>query len=144
MGSEKSDDERDHADLQNMNLEQLTTFRITQAKTNTIRVLEEPQLPQGKSVSLLVTSGPLKGNHFNIQKPQVLIGRRGGDIEVSESNISRNHCVIQVHGLSALLVDLDSINGTFVNEEKIASCELGHMSEFRIGKTTVMLVFNPK
>lgn len=146
MGSEKLGDESDNAGQQKMNLSQLTTFLVTRAKakTKTVRVLEEPELPKDKSVSLLVTAGPLKGNSFKIQKPQVLIGRMGGDIEIPDPKISRNHCVIQVHGLTALLVDLDSVNGTLVNEEKIASCELEHMSEFRIGKTTLMLVFTPK
>ena len=81
----------------------------------------------------------MKGQVFPIEKPQVLISRNQGDIVIGDSQISRSHCVVEVHDLSALLVDLDSANGTFVEGRKIACCQLSHMSEFRVGGTTLML-----
>jgi S-DNA-T family DNA segregation ATPase FtsK/SpoIIIE len=98
----------------------------------------QPRMPQRRRVSLLVISGPLKGKSFPIEKPQVLLGRSGADIVVPDALVSRSHCVLEVHGKRALLVDLDSANGSFVDERKIASCELEHLSEFRIGNTTLM------
>ncbi|MBI3896089.1 MAG: FHA domain-containing protein [Acidobacteria bacterium] len=41
-------------------------------------------------------------------------------------------------------LDLNSANGTFVGEEKITHCELGHMSEFRVGSTTLMFTVTDK
>ena len=118
---------------------ELTTRLVSEAREKTAGMRTAPQLPKNKLVSLLVIGGPLKGKTFPIEKPQVLIGRTQGDIVIGDSQISRNHCVLEVHGTFALLVDLDSVNGTFVDGKKIASCQLNHMSEFRIGTTTIML-----
>lgn len=121
-------------------LTQAYTAMVTQARLKTVGMREEPELPKNRSVSLLVTDGASKGMSFPVQKPQVVIGRTTGDIVIADSQVSGMHCVVEVHGPSALLVDLESGNGTFVNGKKIVSCELDHMSEFRIGKTTVMFV----
>ena len=140
MVSQPPDEKRQNAVPQKSRLTQASTVLVTQARKKTVRMREEPELPRNGSASLLVTDGPLKGLSFPIPKPQVLIGRTGADIVISDSQISRQHCVVEVHGLTCLLVDLDSGNGTFVNGKKIASCELDHISEFRIGKTTMMFV----
>ena len=122
-------------------LDATATALITQArlKTKTIGTRVAPSLPKNKKVSLLVTGGPHKGKSFPLVKPQVLIGRTQADIVIEDSKVSRKHCVVEVHDLVALLVDLDSNNGTFVNGRKIASCELNHLAEFRVGATTLML-----
>ena len=127
---------------QKSKLTQASTILVSQARARTkaAHMREEPELPKNKSVSLLATDGPLKGLSFPIPKAQVLIGRTGADIAISDTLISRQHCVVEVHGFSALLVDLDSGNGTFFKGKKIANCELDHMSEFRIGTTTLMFV----
>ena len=130
-----------------LELDAQSTNLVTQARDRTAGLRTAAQLPQNKQVSLLVTAGPLKGKNFPITKPQVLIGRpqtegrSPADILVDDSKVSRKHCVLEVHGLAALLVDLDSVNGTFVNGRKIASCELMNLSEFQVGGTTFLLAF---
>lgn len=121
-------------------LDAIATALITQArqKTKTIGTRAAVSLPKNKKVSLLVTGGPFKGKTFPIHKPQVLIGRTQADIVIDDSKVSRKHCVVEVHDLVAVLVDLDSNNGTFVNGKKIASCELNHLSEFQVGASTLM------
>jgi Inner membrane component of T3SS, cytoplasmic domain len=119
----------------------VVTALITQAREKTRAVGERsaPKLPIQKKVSLLLTGGPLKGKTFPINKPQVLIGRTEADIVIDDSKVSRKHCVVEVHDMVALLVDLDSNNGTFVNGRKIASCELNHLAEFQVGSSTLTL-----
>ena len=126
----------------NGKLTQAQTALLTQArlKTKGTQIREKPELPIGRSVSLLVTEGPFKGESYPIQKAQVVIGRAEGDIVIHDRQISRLHCVMEVHGMTALVVDLESGNGTFWNERKASSFEIDHMSEFRIGKTTLMFV----
>ena len=99
------------------------------------------QLPSNKKVALSATSGPVKGQVFRLSKPQVVIGRTGTDVVLDDGEVSRKHCALEVHGLSALLVDLGSSNGTYVGEERITQRELQHLSEFRVGNTTLMLTF---
>ena len=117
---------------------QMTARCVSQARQKTAGMNTDPQLPKNKFVSLLAIEGPLKGKTFPFEKPQISIGRSKADIVIHDSKVSRLHCVVEVHGLFALLVDLDSANGTFVNGRKIASCRLDHMSEFRVGDTTMM------
>jgi pSer/pThr/pTyr-binding forkhead associated (FHA) protein len=97
-----------------------------------------PWIDRGKVVSLLVIDGPLKGKVFPVIKPRVLLGRGETDIVLEDSEISRKHCAVEVRGASALLVDLDSTNGTFVDDQRIETSQLEHMSEFRIGSTVMM------
>jgi len=107
-------------------------------KATMIRGNNRPWLARGKVISLVVIDGPLKGQVFPIVKPRVLLGRCEGDIVLEDSEISRKHCALEVHGTSAVLADLGSTNGTFVDDEKIETHELQHMSEFRLGSTVMM------
>ena len=99
------------------------------------------QLPKNKRVSLSATGGPLTGQVFRLSKAQVVIGRAGTDIVLADPEVSRKHCAIEVHGQTALLIDLGARNGTYVGEERITQHELQHLSEFRVGGTTLMLTF---
>ena len=107
-------------------------------KATMMRSNKRPWLDQDKVISLVVIDGPLKGQVFPIVKPRVLLGRCEGDIVLEDSEISRKHCALEVHGTSAMLADLSSTNGTFVDDEKIETHELQHMSEFRLGSTVMM------
>jgi len=107
-------------------------------KATMIRGSNKPWLDRDKVVSLVVIGGPLKGQVFPVIKPKVLLGRCEADIVLDDSEISRKHCAIEVHGTSAVLADLGSTNGTFVDDEKVETHELQHMSEFRLGSTVVM------
>lgn len=98
----------------------------------------KPWLDANKVTSLVVIDGPLKGQVFPILKPRVLLGRAEADIVLEDSEISRKHCAIEVHGTSAMVADLGSTNGTFVDDERIETSQLQHMSEFRLGSTVVM------
>ncbi len=97
-----------------------------------------PWLDQNKVISLVVLDGPLKGQVFPVTKPKLLLGRSEGDIVLEDPEISRKHCAIEVRGTSAVLADLGSTNGTFVDDERIDTHQLQHMSEFRLGSTVVM------
>jgi len=103
-----------------------------------IRGNSRPWLDQDKVISLVVLDGPLKGQVFPLTKPKVLLGRSEADIVLDDSEVSRKHCAIEVHGTSAVLADLGSTNGTFVDDEQIETHQLQHMSEFRLGSTVVM------
>ena len=133
------------SDESRLELDEHSTALLTRAQERTARLRTRAHFPKQKRVALLVTDGPLKGTNFPINKAQVLIGRptpdgsSEADVLIADSQISRKHCVLEIHGLTALLVDLDSINGTFVAGKRIASCELTHLSEFQVGRTTLVL-----
>lgn len=101
-------------------------------------------LPADKRLALSVTAGPLKGQVFPFSKPRMVVGRAGADIVVEDPEVSRKHCAVEVKGDAAMLVDLGSTNGTFVDERRVEMHALEHLAEFRIGGTTLMFTVSKK
>lgn len=104
---------------------------------------ERPELPEGKRVALSVTQGTMKGKVFPVNRPRVVLGRAGTDIVVDDPDVSRKHCVLEVYGPRAVLVDLDSTNGTFVGGVQAERHDLQHLTEFRIGSTVFLFTITP-
>ena len=102
------------------------------------------QLPLDKIVSLSVIDGPMKGKLFRITKPVISVGRVGTDIVIDDPEISRKHCALVINGQSATLSDLGTTNGTLVDGQRITTYELHHLSEFRVGASTVMFMVTAK
>jgi serine/threonine protein kinase len=106
---------------------------------------EEPvSFPPGTRVSLAILEGPRSGEVFKMPQPRVVIGRRGGNagalLELDDPEVSRTHAVLACHGKQIVLRDLDSTNGTFVDDRRIEEVELEDKMEFRIGRTRLMLI----
>jgi len=101
-------------------------------------------LPADKFISISVISGPSKGLVHKMEKPRAVIGRSGCDIEVNDPEVSRSHCAIEVKGDVVRLRDLDSTNGIYIEDERVRNAELQHLSEFRIGGTTILLQITPR
>lgn len=105
---------------------------------------DEPRLPADKNVTLLVTEGPLKGQSFHLSQPRVVLGRAGADVVLPDAEVSRKHCLVEVHGATATLVDLGSTNGIYVGGKRVESCELEHMMEFRVGSSVLIFTVSTK
>lgn len=103
-------------------------------------------LPPDKNVTVSVIAGPSKGLSHPMSKPRVVLGRKGGgaDVEIDDQEVSRWHCAIEVKPDVVRLRDLDSTNGTFVEDERVRAAELQHLSEFRIGSTVILVTITPK
>ena len=99
------------------------------------------ELPQDKTITISVIAGPAKGVTHQIRKPRLSIGRAGGgaDIEIDDPKVSRVHCALGVRHGSIRLCDLDSTHGTYVNDELVQTAELGHLSEFRVGSSLLLV-----
>ena len=119
--------------------EAATTDRvpITGAVRNTARQL---RLPADQRLSLACISGPDSGRIFEIDKPRVVIGRANADIVVADIQCSRQHAAIEVMDEHIFVVDLNSTNGTYVNDQRVNRAELDNRTEFEIGTTTLMLI----
>ena len=76
------------------------------------------------SWSLVADSGPEKGQVIPVLE-RVEIGRAlECDISVLEPGLSRKHCELVVEGDKLMIRDLGSVNGTWVNGDKIEEVEL--------------------
>ncbi len=111
-------------------------------KTSKLRkeMLDGLKLPETRKLSIAVISGNNAGEIFQISKPRMVIGRAEADILIQDLEASRTHAEIDVIGDRVVLHDLNSTNGTFVDEQKITSVTLENHSEFRIGSTVFMLI----
>jgi len=116
-----------------------TTDRVpvTGANRHATRPL---RLPTDQRLSLACISGPDSGRIFEIEKPRVVIGRANADIVVADIQCSRQHAAIEVMDDHIFVVDLNSTNGTYVNDQRVTRSELDNRTEFEIGTTTLMLI----
>jgi predicted Zn finger-like uncharacterized protein len=98
------------------------------------------QLPKDKRFSLAVIQGAATGQIFPISKTRTLIGRSGADINLDDPESSRQHAALEIVGDVAILRDLGSTNGTWVELERIEQHQLGNQQEFRIGSHVLMFI----
>lgn len=64
----------------------------------------------------------------------VTLGRdKDSDVVLDSLNVSRKHAVIFFQHGSPMILDLNSRNGTFVNDKRVTSAELQHGDVIRIG-----------
>ncbi len=104
------------------------------------------QLPADKIISLIVTSGQTNGTVYTLNKPRVILGRRGGgaDFEVDDAEVSRWHCAVELKDGAIWLKDLESTNGTYYDNERTRAAMLQDGIEFRIGSTVLRVSITPK
>lgn len=81
-----------------------------------------------------------------INKASMTVGRKAdNDISIDNPAISGHHCRISLQGGTYVVEDLDSTNGTFVNEKKVKMSGLHHNDVVGIAKhALVFLEDNPE
>ncbi len=86
-------------------------------------------------VQLIVEAGELKGRRFDIvDGASLTLGRSiQSDIQIPDQGISRAHCRIENLPEGVMLHDLNSSNGTLVNDEPITTQPLRDGDLIRIG-----------
>lgn len=83
--------------------------------------------------ALIAHDGPLEGSRFDFDD-ELTIGREGQGLTVDDPSVSRSHAVVRSTGESVTVEDLGSLNGTFVNGERIrATTTLAHGDVVTIG-----------
>ncbi len=98
------------------------------------------QLPKDRRFSLAVIQGPATGQIFPITKTRTVIGRTGADINVDDPEASRQHAAIEIVGDVALLRDLGSTNGTWIDLDRVEQQQISNQQEFRIGSHVLMFI----
>ena len=97
----------------------------------------------GAMPSLLVTGGPLSGHQLVVES-QLVLGRGEADIVIDDPEISRRHALMSTREGAIEIEDLDSLNGTWVNEHRIQSAvRLDTGDVIRLGQTTMMVEAPP-
>lgn len=84
---------------------------------------------------LIVLRGPNSGARFLLDADEVSSGRHpNSDIFLDDVTVSRRHAVFARAGEGYLVRDVGSLNGTYVNRERIDEAVLHQGDEVQIGK----------
>ena len=92
--------------------------------------------PAIEGPTLAVRSGGPQGAVFRLSQPSVAIGREpSSEVFLDDVTVSRRHATIEFSGRGAVLKDLGSLNGTYVNRRRIEADEpLESGDEIQVGK----------
>jgi len=91
-------------------------------------------LPAGTAL-LVVRRGPNAGSRFLLDSDITTAGRhRDSDIFLDDVTVSRRHAEFYRHGDRFTVRDVGSLNGTYVNQERIEETGLTGGDEVQIGK----------
>jgi hypothetical protein len=97
-------------------------------------------LPPGSAV-LLVMRGPNAGSRFRLDGDLTTAGRHpDSDIFLDDVTVSRRHAEFYRHGPRFTVRDVGSLNGTYVNRERIEEAELTAGDEVQIGKFRLLFL----
>jgi Nif-specific regulatory protein len=83
---------------------------------------------------LAAVSGKLKGAIFAINEDTLIIGREtAAGVCIADASVSRRHSQIEKKAEGFIITDLESLNGTFINDVPVKSRLLEHGDRVRIG-----------
>ncbi len=116
--------------------EQTTTFlEAVEDESEEIAEVEMPKDLHRGQVALVIRKGPDAGLRFIVDKPLVTIGRHPeSDIFLDDITVSRRHAEIKREGDGYVIEDKGSLNGTYLNRERIDIAPLNDGDEIQIGK----------
>lgn len=105
--------------------------RVTEWSTTSKKI---PLYP----IRLEVIQGESSGLAQDYQKIQVTIGRIGCDFVLSDKDLSRKHCLIEMLSRSSVfLKDLNSTNGTYLNGDAVSVSRLQDGDLIGIGSSII-------
>ena len=97
-------------------------------------------LPEGQAL-LVVKRGPNAGARFLLDQETTTAGRHPeADIFLDDVTVSRRHAEFRKNGDTFEVVDVGSLNGTYVNREPRNSQELTNGDEIQIGKFRLVFI----
>ena len=77
-----------------------------------------------------------------VEKTPLTIGRKpDNDIAIDNMAVSSHHARITMQGHTYMIEDLQSTNGTFLNEKRVISASLQHNDNILLGQHTLQFVY---
>ena len=97
-------------------------------------------LPEGSAL-LVVMRGPNAGSRFRLDGGLTTAGRHpDSDIFLDDVTVSRRHAEFERRGAYFHVRDVGSLNGTYVNRERIEEAQLTGGDEVQIGKFRLLFL----
>ena len=124
----------DHAEVESTTvglpkLEPLRNLPLDAEERSTVEAL-----PVGSAL-LVAHEGPNRGARFLLDQDKVTVGRHpDADIFLDDVTVSRQHATFEREGEGFRVVDTGSLNGTYINNDRVDSLLLRTGMELQIGK----------
>ena len=101
-------------------------------------------LPPGLAL-LVVRRGPNAGARFLLERDVTTSGRHpDSDIFLDDVTVSRRHAEFHRGPAGFTVRDVGSLNGTYVNRERVESATLNNNDEVQIGKFRLVFIAGPR
>jgi pSer/pThr/pTyr-binding forkhead associated (FHA) protein len=101
-------------------------------------------LPAGSAL-LVVRRGPNAGSRFLLDADVTTVGRSpDSDIFLDDVTVSRRHAEFRRDAGEFVVVDVGSLNGTYVNREPVDTAVLSTGDEVQIGKFRLVFLTGPR
>jgi hypothetical protein len=98
------------------------------------------ELPDGMGM-LVVRRGPNAGSRFVLDANVTALGRHpDSDIFLDDITVSRRHAVIGRVGDGYEVRDAGSLNGTYVDHERVDTAPLQHLADLQIGRFVLIFL----
>jgi len=89
---------------------------------------------------ILTYKNKVQKNYMVAPGADIGIGRDAGNqVVIDHPSVSGRHAKIRLSDKGLFITDMGSTNGTYVNEDKVADCQLAHQDWIRIGKHVVIV-----
>ena len=128
--------------------ENINNLTGTMGQTQSFNLMPDITLPNidmssqdSGRAELTIVRGPSTGERFILDIPEVSIGRDPNcEVFLNDRTVSRRHAHLSIQGGRAIIEDLGSLNGTWVDAAIVSSSELFNGSTIQIG--TFKMIFN--
>lgn len=102
------------------------------------------EIPKGLGAIAVFTDGSEKGRQFPLVFTRTVMGRKKGDILIRDLAVSSEHAAVDYRRGVFHVVDLDSKNGTFINEKKIRDQQILLDQDIRLGDSIFQIQLDPE
>ena len=92
---------------------------------------------------LISTRGAVSGSRYLLDEDEITVGRDPrADILLDDSTVSRSHAVFRRVNGAYSVIDAGSLNGTYVNRQRVDQKQLNNGDEIMIGKFRLVYFTN--
>ncbi len=101
---------------------------------------ELPHLAPGTAM-LVVVRGPNAGSRYLLDRDETTVGRHpDADIFLDDVTVSRRHALLRIDDEGVAVGDNGSLNGTYVNGERVEERHLATGDELQVGRFKLLFV----
>src|SRR3954469_6921578 len=95
------------------------------------------------SAKLVVVGGEVKTTEIKLRLPAVIGRGKGSTITLLQPLVSRQHCELFEANGKLWVRDLGSLNGTYVNNEKVSEAAIPPNELLTVGTVTFRAIYEP-